>query len=177
MKIAICGAHGVGKSTFAASLAESLELPLLPTPGRWMADRGFPINEEATVVSQVLAWLLQQTFEAEQAAWISARSLVDVWAYASLAAARDPDPFSRELFAALTTVTRTEVQDRYTVLLYVPPRIPLLPDTVRSEDEWATNPFVTKEADARSARTAKSKLSRVKRVQKGVQNSPPCRQH
>ncbi len=46
-----------------------------------MAARGLPVNEEATVTSQCLAWLIQLKLEAESNDWIAMRSLVDVWAY------------------------------------------------------------------------------------------------
>jgi hypothetical protein len=100
-----------------------------------MAEHGLPINEEATVASQVLAWLLQQEFEAGEPEWVSSRSLIDVWAYAALAADRDQDRLAQALFTSLTAVTQTEVQDRYTALVYLPPRIPLRPDVVRPHSE------------------------------------------
>jgi hypothetical protein len=88
MRIALTGAHGVGKSTLADELAELLYVPVLPTPGRTLAARGLPVNEEATVTSQTLAWLLQYRFEREQRRWVAPRTLIDVWAYTVQAAAR-----------------------------------------------------------------------------------------
>jgi hypothetical protein len=134
MKVALSGAHGVGKSTMAAWLAQELKLPVLPTPGRWMAARGLPVNEDATVGSQVLAWLLQQTFEAAHEAWIAPRSLVDVWAYTVRAAERDSHLLDELTIEALTSLTEPTVKVRYTALLYVPPRFPLRADAVRSAD-------------------------------------------
>ncbi len=66
MRIAIIGAHGVGKSTLADELSAVLSLPVLATPGRTLAKRGLPVNEDATIASQTVAWLLQYHFEREQ---------------------------------------------------------------------------------------------------------------
>lgn len=99
-----------------------------------MAARGLPVNKDASVASQVLAWLLQQQFEAEHDSWIAPRSLLDVWAYAALAAEREPELLAKSTFAVLTSLTERTVRERYTALLYLPPRHPLQPDAVRSSD-------------------------------------------
>jgi hypothetical protein len=79
----------------------------------------------------VLAWLLQKQFEQEQEEWVAARSLIEIWAYASLAADSDTDPLAAELFNALTRVTKIELTARYDLLFYVPPRIRLEGDLGR----------------------------------------------
>jgi len=136
MRIAITGAHGVGKSTLAAQLTEVLGLPELPTPGRTLAARGLPVNEEATVPSQLVAWLLQYRLERERAAWVASRSLIDVWAYTVQAAARrDLDPVEEALMQELAEATPLAIVGTYDELIYVPPRIPLVADDVRPADE------------------------------------------
>jgi nicotinamide riboside kinase len=136
MRIAITGAHGVGKSTLAARLTEALELPELPTPGRTLAARGLPVNEEATVASQLVAWLLQYRLERERAAWVASRSLIDVWAYTAQAAARrDLDPVEEALMQELAQATPLAIMGTYDELIYVPPRISLVADDVRPGDE------------------------------------------
>jgi nicotinamide riboside kinase len=136
MRIAITGAHGVGKSTLTAQLTEVLGLPELPTPGRTLSARGLPVNEDATVASQLVAWLLQYRLERERAAWISSRSLIDVWAYTVQAAARrDLDPVEEALMQELAQATPLAIVGTYDELIYVPPRISLIADDVRPADE------------------------------------------
>lgn len=136
LKIAICGAHGTGKSTLADFLAGELGGHVLPTPGRLMAAQALPLNQEATVASQALAWLIQLRLETTTAPWISMRSLLDVWAYAMLAAERHHgSAVERALSDELTAVTRALMPGRYDLLLYLPPRIPLVADDVRSADQ------------------------------------------
>jgi nicotinamide riboside kinase len=132
MRVAITGAHGVGKSTLAKELSEVLAAPVLSTPGRTLAARGLPVNEEATIVSQSVAWLLQYRFEREQPAWVAPRSLIDVWAYTVQAAARAaPTPVEMALLDELEHSTPVAVAERYDHLIYVPPRIELQADGVR----------------------------------------------
>jgi hypothetical protein len=74
--------------------------------------------------------------EEERERWVSMRSLLDVWAYGALASER-PDvagPLEEQLFEHLTAVTRLLMHDRYDVLFYLPPKLPLVGDAVRSDD-------------------------------------------
>lgn len=135
MRIAITGAHGVGKSTLAARISDALGLPELPTPGRTLAARGLPVNETATVSSQLIAWLLQFRLERECANWVASRSLIDVWAYTVLAAARyEQDPVEAALLQELARVTPLTLAGAYNALIYVPVGIALIADEVRSAD-------------------------------------------
>jgi predicted ATPase len=135
MRVAITGAHGVGKSTLAAAISERLGVPELPTPGRSLARLGLPVNEEASVTSQVVAWLMQFRFEREHRDWVSSRSLIDVWAYTSLAGERAAsDPVEAVLLSELERSTRLAIEGAYEVLIYVPPVIPLVGDDVREAD-------------------------------------------
>lgn len=135
MRIAITGAHGVGKSTLAARISEALGLPELPTPGRTLAARGLPVNETATVSSQLIAWLLQFHLERERSAWVASRSLIDVWAYTVLAAARyEQDPVEAALLQELACATPHALAGAYDTLIYVPVGIALIADDVRSAD-------------------------------------------
>lgn len=136
MRIAFTGAQGTGKSTLADAVAAHYDLAILPTPGRTMLARGLPINTEATVVSQTLAWLLQLELEASQTMWIATRSLIDVWAYGALAAHRaEQSELEMALFNQLSTTTEALLPMRYDALFYLPPRIPLRADEARLADE------------------------------------------
>jgi nicotinamide riboside kinase len=135
MRIAITGAHGVGKSTLAARLTEALGLCELPTPGRTLAGRGLPVNEAATVTSQIVAWLLQYRLERESAAWVASRSLIDVWAYTVQAASRYKlDSVEAALMEELERATSLAIRGAYDELIYIPPRIPLVADEIRRGD-------------------------------------------
>jgi hypothetical protein len=132
MRVAITGAHGVGKSTLAGRISHALDTPELPTPGRTLASEGLPINEEATVSSQAIAWLMQFRFERESPAWVSSRSLIDVWAYAALAGGRGVSgTVERALLRELEGATRIALGAAYDTLIYVPPMIALVSDGVR----------------------------------------------
>jgi len=136
MRVAITGAHGVGKSTLADQLAAVLGVLVLSTPGRTLAGRGLPVNEEATVTSQTLAWLLQYRFERGQSDWVAPRSLIDVWAYTVQAAERhEPTPVESALLEELERSTPIAVAERYDHLIYIPPRIALQGDDVRPSGE------------------------------------------
>jgi nicotinamide riboside kinase len=134
MRIAMTGAHGTGKSTLAQALGNELGLQLLPTPGRAMALRGLPINRAASVTSQAVAWLLQLRHEERSLDWVSARSLIDVLAYATLAAERGATALENELVEELTSTTRTLLAKRYDLLVYLPPLLQLVADDVRDSD-------------------------------------------
>ncbi len=135
MRVALTGAHGVGKSTLADELAAALAVPVLPTPGRTLAAKGLAINESATVTSQTLAWLLQFRFERECEEWVAPRTLIDVWAYTLQAADRiEPTEIERPLLEELRYATPLAIAERYDELIYLPPRIALQDDGVRPTD-------------------------------------------
>jgi hypothetical protein len=93
------------------------------------------VNEAATVPSQLVAWLMQYRFERESTTWVSSRSLIDVWAYTALAAARGSlDPVEEALVDELARATRLAVDGAYDELIYVAPGIPLVADDVRAAD-------------------------------------------
>jgi hypothetical protein len=136
MRVAITGAHGVGKSTLAAAISHELEVPELPTPGRTLAGLGLPVNQRASVASQAVAWLMQYRFERELSAWVSSRSLLDVWAYTVLAGERGVSgPIEAALLSELERSTQAAIVGAYDVLVYVPPAIPLIADDIRDVDK------------------------------------------
>ncbi len=136
MRVALTGAHGVGKSTLAEEMSGVLDVPVLSTPGRTLAAQGLPVNDQATVTSQTLAWLLQFRFERELDMWVAPRTLIDVWAYTLQSAARqEMSALEDGLLAELRRATPLAVAGRYDELIYIPPRIALQADGVRPTDE------------------------------------------
>jgi hypothetical protein len=100
-----------------------------------MATRGLPINQAASVTSQAIAWLLQLRWEQEGRSWIAARSLIDIYTYAALAAERGATLLEHALLGELEGATRALVaQPRYDVLVYLAPMLALRPDDVRDPD-------------------------------------------
>jgi len=135
VKIAISGAHGTGKTTLAGAFAARYALTELPTPGRLMAAQGLPVNQDATVTSQALAWFIQVNLEESSTNWVSMRSLIDIWAYTALAAERhEPTRLERAIADEMQRATKAMAVGRYDLLFYLPPRIPLVADDVRSSD-------------------------------------------
>ncbi len=86
MKIAIAGAHGVGKTTFAKGLAKELNLNYIHDIVREEAMRkGFVINENTP--SEVQLWLVARQWELEKTTpedWIADKSLLDYWVYGEI---------------------------------------------------------------------------------------------
>jgi adenylate kinase family enzyme len=56
MKVAIVGAHGVGKTTLATALAKELEWRLIPDTAAEAFHKGFAVNEDTPVENQF--WIL-----------------------------------------------------------------------------------------------------------------------
>jgi len=93
MKIAISGAHGVGKSTLAALLATELQLPLIEEVARTVArEMGYMSTQEivaANVIDKerfqktVLSCQLNTEFRYCAKGFVSDRSVIDIAAYMS----------------------------------------------------------------------------------------------
>jgi hypothetical protein len=93
IKIGMTGAHGTGKTSMAqAMLAGPFQkFSLVPSTARQIKEYGYPINREATELSQILVPLLRMVDEAEavtnrhnrmyKQGIISDRTLVDSLAY------------------------------------------------------------------------------------------------
>jgi hypothetical protein len=82
MKIALCGAHGVGKTTISKILSQELSLPILPDIVPDAFRLGFEINENTPPETQV--WLLGKQLENERKGpgFIADKCLFDYYVYA-----------------------------------------------------------------------------------------------
>lgn len=93
MKIGMVGAHGTGKTSMAEAMVNGpfSRFSLVPSTARQIKAYGYPINREATELSQILVPLLRMVDEAEafvdqrtrmyKQGIISDRTLVDSLAY------------------------------------------------------------------------------------------------
>ena len=90
IKIGMAGAHGTGKTSMANAMLEMKAFSksvLVPSTARQIKEYGYPINREATELSQLLVPLLRMVDEyeneekASNEALISDRTLVDSLAY------------------------------------------------------------------------------------------------
>lgn len=89
MKIGMAGSHGTGKTTMANALVAHpgfSNLGLVPSTARQIKAYGYPINREATELSQLLVPILRMLDEHEasfrpDAGMISDRTLIDSLAY------------------------------------------------------------------------------------------------
>lgn len=127
MKIAICGSHGTGKSSFAKKLAEKIG-------GNYIHDivtdeivpQGFAINENTPPEVQILLmsrqWQLEQT---TQESWVADKCLFDYWVYAN--AAFD-DYIKKTLWMFV------EKNGRYDVIFYLPIEFEMELNGIRSAD-------------------------------------------
>lgn len=113
MKIAICGSHGVGKSTISQRISEYLNLPVLPDIVIDAHHSGFVINEGSTNSTQV--WLTAKQLENERkhAAFIADKCIYDYHVYAKALAMDQPIIDTTKLIAM-------EVHD-YTHVFYIKP--------------------------------------------------------
>lgn len=90
IKIGMAGAHGTGKTSMANAMIKMQAFSksvIVPSTARQIKEYGYPINREATELSQLLVPLLRMVDEyeaepgAENEALISDRTLVDSLAY------------------------------------------------------------------------------------------------
>jgi len=121
MKIAIVGAHGVGKTTLAKALAKDLDFKLVPDTAAEAFHKGFAVNEETPIENQF--WILCKSLEYEREAkdnFIADKALYDNIIY------------SRHIFSDRSVLKIIEdivlKNAHYDLLLYIPIEIPLEDD-------------------------------------------------
>lgn len=97
-RIAICGAHGVGKTTLAKALSEYTHLPILPDVAALAYHRGMPVNEQTTLWS--LLWMIgEHTFlESQQVkGFIADKCIWDYYVYGTVILGNKYERIIREL--------------------------------------------------------------------------------
>lgn len=121
MKIAIVGAHGVGKTTLARELSKALNYSILPDTASEALKKGFTVNEDTPPENQL--WILCKQIEYERALldnFVADKTLFDNIVYA------------RQIFEDphLLTVIEDVVKKlaEYDLYLYLPIEIPLVAD-------------------------------------------------
>jgi len=127
MKIAICGAHGVGKTTLSKALAEKLNIPVIPDIVVEAHNKGFEINENTPPETQF--WLFAKQLELERNfgdKWLGDKCLIDYSVYADVLIAD----------GRVTGILAEMIQKnaKYDYVFYVPPEFPIEDDGIRSTD-------------------------------------------
>ncbi|AIW02595.1 thymidylate kinase [Streptomyces phage Jay2Jay] len=145
MKIGMMGAHGTGKTSMAQAMLDGpfSTFSLVPSTARQIKAYGYPINREATELSQILVPLLRMVDEAEaftdqhnrmyKQGLISDRTLVDSLAYTMYQNANVWD--NGALIEHVTMRLAQMHIGTYAVLLYFPIYWDNVDDGVRDPDE------------------------------------------
>lgn len=145
MKIGMMGAHGTGKTSMAEAMQNGpfSMFSLVPSTARQIKAYGYPINREATELSQILVPLLRMIDEAEamtnshnrlyKQGLISDRTLVDSLAYTMYQSANVWD--SGEFIEHVTYRLTQMYMHTYSLLLYFPIYWDAVDDGVRDPDE------------------------------------------
>lgn len=124
MRIAICGAHGVGKTTISRILSEKLQLPVLPDIVVDAHKLGFTINENTPTETQL--WLTAKQLEHEKITpvFVADKCIFDYHVYAK-ALSMDEHIISLSEKIAIET-------HRYDHIFYIRPEFPIEDDGLRS---------------------------------------------
>lgn len=128
MKIAIVGAHGVGKTSLSQALAAALNLSIIPDIVVQEAiQKGFTINENTPLETQF--WLFARQLELEKTAgdsWVADKCLIDYSVYGDIVLR---DERAKSLLADMI-----KLNARYDYLIYLPIEFPLEDNKIRSLD-------------------------------------------
>jgi hypothetical protein len=145
IKIGMMGAHGTGKTSMAQAMLDGpfSSFSLVPSTARQIKAYGYPINREATELSQILVPLLRMVDEAEaftnqhnrmyKQGLISDRTLVDSLAYTMYQNLHVWE--SGDLIENVTMRLAQMHINTYNVLLYFPIYWDNVDDGVRDPDE------------------------------------------
>lgn len=117
MKIALCGAHWVGKTTLASILGSHLELTVLPDVVIDAHSMGFAINEWTSMEAQLWMAAQQLAYEKNHSRFIADKCIFDYYVYAR---ALDMDISLQETIRSVAL--RTHAYDH---VFYIKPEFPL----------------------------------------------------
>lgn len=126
MKIAICGAHWVGKTTISKKISEKFDLEVLPDIVVDAYNMWLEINEWTPIETQT--WLIWQQManEKTRSDFVADKCIFDYYVYAK-ALGMDDDVVS----VAKKVATKTH---NYDYIFYIAPEFPIEDDGVRSTD-------------------------------------------
>ena len=136
MKIAICGSHGVGKTTLAEALSKKLKLPLIKETAREVYALGLPLLSMVgypSVRAQLAVFGLQLLREQQCSEFVSDRSILDGLAYFRVSYDEDDD-IAHRYWTMLVEFGREYAKHNYDLLVYVPIEFELVPDGFRNLD-------------------------------------------
>lgn len=124
MRIALCGAHGVGKTTLAQKLSEYFDLPVLEDIVVTAHHLGFVINEGTPLETQL--WLTGKQLEQEKinTNFVADKCIFDYYVYAH---ALDMDSALIEVAKKVALNTHN-----YDHIFYIAPEFPIVDDGLRS---------------------------------------------
>ncbi len=132
MKIAICGAQGVGKTTLAQALSAVLKIAMLPEAATLALEAGYKLDKEAS--KELQFWILLKQFELQRASehWISDRCYIDTIAYAQHLFFED-----KSMIDVIRSLTIPKLSE-YDWIIYLPAgEFPIADDGIRSTDnDW-----------------------------------------
>lgn len=141
MRIAIVGAHGVGKTTLGQYIAKTLEcsekIVFNTNIARSLIAKGYPLNKDATTESYIQYIIAQ--LSAEQSAefcdfFVSDRTLLDPLAYATVNDKYERSLVPKSIIDMLLHIWLLE-QKQYDFYVLVPIEFPMPKDNIRPQDE------------------------------------------
>lgn len=124
MKIAICWAHGVGKTTLSRILSEKLNLPILPDIVVDAFHLGFEINENTPIETQI--WLTGKQLENEKinTSFVADKCIFDYFVYADVLG------MDSEVVSVVQKIALRN--GNYDYIFYIRPEFPIKDDGIRS---------------------------------------------
>jgi deoxyadenosine/deoxycytidine kinase len=135
MRLGICGPHGAGKTTLITDLytmPEFEDIVILPEITRAIKAKGFKINEEGTLDTQILIMNTHIENLLYHDRFIVDRCLVDGVVYTQFLYEKGKIP---NWFISYAESLFSQYISRYDHLFYIPAEFDLVKDGVRSEDE------------------------------------------